>query len=222
MNASLSDPKSQLIIQDNTSGLQFLIDTGAQVSVIPATWQDRRARSTGPSLQAANGTRISTFGTRDIVLKLGRHSYSARLVLADVRRPLLGADFLRTHGLLVDVRGRRLVQAETLSPIVCLVSRGQGVHLATSYTTGNQSRDVITGYPELLQPTFSADSIRHSTTHHIQTDGPSVFSKVRRLSPEKLEAARTEFQHMEAMGIIQKSNSPWSSPLHMASKSDGS
>ena len=44
----------QLVTQDNNSGL--LVDTGAQVSVIPASWREKHSNRTGVSLTAANGT----------------------------------------------------------------------------------------------------------------------------------------------------------------------
>ncbi len=39
---------------------------------------------------------------------------------------------------------------------------------------------------------------------------------------DKLEAARREFEAMEQDGIIERSTSPWVSPLHMVPKKDGS
>jgi hypothetical protein len=42
------------------------------------------------------------------------------------------------------------------------------------------------------------------------------------LEGAKLEAARKEFEAMEREGIIQRSTSPWASPLHMVPKKDGS
>ena len=39
---------------------------------------------------------------------------------------------------------------------------------------------------------------------------------------EKLEAARKEFEQLERDGVIRPSDSPWSSPLHMVEKADGS
>jgi hypothetical protein len=49
-----------------------------------------------------------------------------------------------------------------------------------------------------------------------------VASKFRRLDPEKFSAAQAEFKQLEAEGIVRRSTSPWSSPLHMVKKSDGS
>jgi hypothetical protein len=58
--------------------------------------------------------------------------------------------------------------------------------------------------------------------HFIETDGQPVVSKYRRLDPVKLAAAQKEFAQLEKQGIIRRSNSSWSSPLHMVQKADGS
>ncbi len=58
--------------------------------------------------------------------------------------------------------------------------------------------------------------------HHIQTTGPPIASKFRQLDPDKLAAAKADFLQLERDGIVQRSNSPWSSPLHMVRKPDGS
>ncbi len=49
-----------------------------------------------------------------------------------------------------------------------------------------------------------------------------VFAKARRLDPDKLKIAEAEFLSLEAAGIVRRSNSPWSSPLHLVPKADGS
>jgi cleavage and polyadenylation specificity factor subunit 1 len=57
--------------------------------------------------------------------------------------------------------------------------------------------------------------------HAIETTGRPVTAKFRRLDPDKLQAAKTEFLKMEKEGIIRRSNSCWASPLHMVLKADG-
>ena len=56
---------------------------------------------------------------------------------------------------------------------------------------------------------------------HSKPIGPPVFARACRLDPEKLASAKAEFSAMEKAGIICRSNSPWSSPLHMVRKKDG-
>ena len=43
----------------------------------------------------------------------------------------------------------------------------------------------------------------------------------RRLDPVKLVIAKAEFENMERLGIIRRSSSPWSSPLHIVAKQGG-
>ena len=54
------------------------------------------------SLQAVNTTTIATYGTRSLTLDLGlRRTFRWLFVIADVRIPILGADFLKYNCLLV-------------------------------------------------------------------------------------------------------------------------
>ena len=72
---------------------------------------ERQARA---PLQAANGTPISTYGIRDVELCFGDQRFSWDFITAKVTIPLLGADFLCAYGLLVDIKGHRLIDAVTL------------------------------------------------------------------------------------------------------------
>ena len=95
----------------------------------------------------------------------------------------------------------------------------ESVHqLATISPVSNQYRKVFLGYQEIIQPTFSSDTVIHGVQHYITTSGIPVHAKARRLAPDKLTIAKTEFLEMEKMGIIRKSKSPWASPLHIVSK----
>ena len=95
----------QLIITDTNTNRRYLVYTSAQVSVIPASYIDRRSVATTDPIQSANGSWIATYGARNASLCFRGRVYSARLVIADARQKLLGADFLRHHNLLVDLKG---------------------------------------------------------------------------------------------------------------------
>nr|VZH98655.1 unnamed protein product [Spirometra erinaceieuropaei] len=99
---------------DNVTRRRFLVDTGAQISVVPPTPVDRRCPSPGLHLQAANCSPISTFGSRSPALNIGlRRSFSWVFVIADVPHAILGSDFLAEFDLLVDCRRSCLLDRTT-------------------------------------------------------------------------------------------------------------
>ena len=211
----------QLIVTDDRSGTPFLIDTGAQVSLLPRQHLFQRSARSSPPLQAANGSAIATYGCANTTILIGGKKFPVKLIIADVRRPILGADFLRTHNLLVDVRGQRLIDATTFSSLPCAIGSAPSADVAP-VTADAYSSLLLAEYPELLRPTFTGAAPAHGVFHHIETRGPPVHAKARRLPPDKLAFARSEFRDMERMGIIAKSCSPWSSALHMVRKDCGS
>ncbi len=64
--------------------------------------------------------------------------------------------------------------------------------------------------------------VSQDVVHHIVTHWPPIASKFRKLDGEKLAAVKVKFKQLEEDDIIQRSTSPWSSPLHMVRKADGS
>ena len=91
------------------SGRSFLVDTGAEVSVFPVTRMDRKSCFQGTKLTAANGSNICIYGQRTISLIFSKRHFRWTFTIAQIYQPLLGADFLRTHSLLVDIKGQRLI-----------------------------------------------------------------------------------------------------------------
>ena len=116
----------------------------------------------------------------------------ARLVIADIKRPLLCADFLRQHNLLVDVRGQRLVETDMYSSVSCDVTVTSVSQLAAIELGSNKYRKVLNDFPELLQPTLSHSTVSHGVQHYIITTGSPVHTRARRLSREKLTNAKNE------------------------------
>ena len=102
-----------LYVLDNNSGRRFLVYTGSQLSVLPMVSVLTNIR--GPLLIAANGSSIRNIGTSKVLLRIGTHSYEWSL--ANVSRPILGADFLRKNSLLVDFGGNRLIDNPANQPV---------------------------------------------------------------------------------------------------------
>ena len=218
-NLSAGSQGSLLYVLDEATQIYFLVDTGSEVSVIPPTSADPKTPN-NQALVAANGTPIHSFGTRQMKLFLGRQKYTWRFLIADVNKPIIGGDFLRTHSLLVDLANQRLIRLDTLKTI-----RGSiASHLSpriSSLVKPNEFAKLLHHRPDLTTPTFSLAMPKHGVQHHIPTNGFPVHSQARRQSPEKLKIAKEEFETLVRLGIVRRSNSPYSSPLHVAPKPGG-
>ena len=101
---------------DRVTDIRFLVDTGAEVSVIPPSPADHVRQLDGLVLRAAYDSIINTFGTRSHTLDLGlQHHFPWLFIVAAVKRPILGVDFLRHYELLVDVTHQRLLHTPSQS-----------------------------------------------------------------------------------------------------------
>ena len=170
---------------------------------------------------AANGSLIRTYGTRLLDMCFNGQRFSWEFISAKVAFPLLGADFLCAHSLLVDIKNRRLVDAVTYTSHVCTLSDTDSIRLSSALSTSDIFLRLLAEFPDLTRPTFSSSTTKHGVEHHIATTGPPVYARARRLDPVKLSVAKAEFENMEQLGIIRRSDSPWASPLHIVPKPGG-
>ncbi|BHF67413.1 hypothetical protein SprV_0301043900 [Sparganum proliferum] len=113
-----SDSGRTFYVCDTATRRRFLVDTGAQISVVPPTAADRRFPSPGLHRQAANCSPIPTFGSLSLTLNIGlRRSFTWIFVIADVPHAILGSDFLAEFDLLVDCQYVRLLDRTTGPPV---------------------------------------------------------------------------------------------------------
>ena len=69
---------------------------------------------------------------------------------------------------------------------------------------------------------FKIAQPKHAVWHEIETKGQPVRAKARPLPPQKLAATKANFAEMVSSGIVRRTSGPWSSPLHVVTKKDGS
>ena len=162
-----------------------------------------------------------TFGTWSLTLDLGlRRVFRRIFVIADTSTPIIGAEFLREHGLLVNMRHGQLVdmttQLQTRGIISHVVSPRPSFslqHLDTDYDA------LLAKFPSVTKPCLPPQPAKHTITHHIHTtEGPPVHARPRHLPPDRLHITQNEFEDMLEQGIIQSSDSQWLSPLYMVPK----
>ncbi|GBN35397.1 Transposon Ty3-G Gag-Pol polyprotein [Araneus ventricosus] len=214
----------RLVIHDRPSGLNFLVDTGADISVVPPSSAERCKPKSLLNLLAANGTKINTYGTRNLSLNIGlRRIFPWSFIIADVSRPILGADFLTHYGIIIDLKSKCLKDQQTTLTSTGKISTDNTPSI-TALKLSLNFNDLIREYNDIFDD-VERSPIKvqsHNVTHVIQAKGPPVGAKARRLAPDKLIAAKQEFQNLIHKGICSPSTSCWASPLVMVKKSDGS
>lgn len=219
--SDIGQPRSRLFfVRDRITGTRFLVDTGAEVSVLPPSHVERRQKSPTSPLQAANGSYITTYGLRSLTLDLGlRRTFRWVFTVASVSYPILGSDFLSYFNLCVHVRHRRLSDETTSLSVHGTVSKQPSVGIR-ALTPVSPYQHILSEFPTITKTCPIAATPPPDVFHHIVTSGPPVSARPRRLSGERLASAKREFDHMLQLGIIRPSSSCWASPLHLVPKKD--
>ncbi|XP_008178670.1 uncharacterized protein LOC103307937 [Acyrthosiphon pisum] len=182
---------NRLFVTDLASKLKYLVDSGAEISVVPPSNADKQTKSDTLKLYAANGTAINTYGTKIISLNL------------------------------VDLNNKKLI--DNLTKLVRQCSTIECPDVAITTVQANHPyASILAQFPLITKPFSRTSNINHDVVHYITTNGAPCNSKPRRLPPDRLAIAKSEFKNMVDLGICRPSSSSWSSPLHLVRKADSS
>ena len=221
---SSSSPKTirndLLYVHDGTSKQKWLIDGGAVLSIIPPTLAQRLNGPTSTQLQAANGTRIPCYGVRNVTIHLADRKILFPVTIADVKQPILGADFLAHSYLAPNHRDGTLIDLKDMSVLRVDFER-EAEPIRVNHV--NQITDpyyqlLDNKFPNLSNPSFKVKEVDHGVLHYIPTDGPPVQARARKLDPEKLSVAKSEIEKLVELGVCERGKSEWSSPLLVTTK----
>lgn len=165
----------------------FLIDSGSDVSLIPARFQKDPLFCQQPyqfQLEAANQQPIKAYGTLTVTLRLGlTRSFEWPVIVADVPYGILGADFLATFHLVPDLSRRQLVDTLNLTSVSAhhRSSSGATVHEVHTTSIDPVMVPIFAEFPGLTRPLKKLQVPKRTTVHPIEIVGPDVHAKPRHL-----------------------------------------
>ena len=211
-----------LYVGDKRKKCKYLIDTGAAVSVLPKSCTNRTSDAACLPLVSANNTTINTYGTSRRIVDVGlKRDYAWTFIVADIKQPIIGADFLIQYSLLVDLKSLCLRDMRTGLAIPATLSSIEPLSLDRVDDIHNDYTKLLGQFPELTRTTTKGETVKHGITHKIVTKGHPVFARPWQLAPDKLVTAKREFDDMIELVVIEPSDSEWSSALHMVPKKNG-
>lgn len=210
----------RLFIFDRDNKLQYLIDSGAEISILPASKFKEFKRASDMILTAANGSCIKTYGRKLINVNLGlRREFPFIFTIANISKPIIGADFLDKYGILIDIKNKKLIDPLT-NLSVCAISAYSDISLPKLFIVDNKYMNLLKEFPSVTLPPDYNKEVKHSTVHRIETSGHLPFSKPRRLDAIKYKIAKKEFDFLVTSGICRPSSSHAASPLHLVPKKE--
>ena len=164
---------STLYVLDTTTNTFLLVDSGAEVSLLPAGQRDRSCPATSPPLVAANGRPIASYARRRSTLLLDGQQFSWSFIIADMPVGVLGADFLVHHSLAVDLKRRflfRWLPSDWAAELVII--KGVLRPLSIQWRVNLVAPDcpflsMLRSRPALTTPSFDIQMPKHKVELHI-------------------------------------------------------
>ena len=226
----------------------FLIDTGSTVTIVSRTALTQSHQTQLPEiyetevrLLQANGTPIKTSGETKLTMKCGTQKHDVPVVIADIEVDgILGMDFLQNTNSTIDCEHKFIqIQGEYIPCIdhhdneqVMAVNQDEvpehleDIHARTKHSIDDEYHSnvakLLNDYSDVFSKgdhdIGSTDKIHHSI--HTTCAAP-IRQRPRRHPMGQREEVEKQIQDMLDRGIIKHSTSPWSSPIVLVDKKDG-
>lgn len=143
------------------------MDTGSDLSVLPASFRKNGTVASPFQLFAANGSIIHTYGQKLLSIDFGfRRPLQWIFTVADVTKPIIGADFLQHFAILVDIKKKQLIDSLTSFTSAGTIYRGPSTQIST-INSGSTFDNILQDFRDITKPSNSFKPVKHSITHHI-------------------------------------------------------
>ena len=171
-------PSRLLYVAHKQNKCNYLIDTGAAVSFLPRFCANGTVDADSLPLFSAINSTIITYGTSKRIVDVGlKREYSWTFIVADIKQPISGADFLIHYNLVVDVSGRCLRDMRTGLAISATLYSIKPLSLNRIDSTHNEYTELLNQFTELTCPTTKGETVKHGITHKIITKGHPVSAQ---------------------------------------------
>ena len=169
---------------------------------------------------------IDVRGVHKTQINLGfSHLFEHEFYISDILYGILGADFLAYHKLIIDISVQRLTESIEVEQYYRYGDNDFKNTFAVE--SGDEMDNIIltelkNEYLEVFDAALRERCCKHSIIASIETSSEEPIScKASRLNPEKFRALGEELKRLCDQGILEESQSAWSSPIVMVRKKSG-
>ena len=227
----------------NGDDLPALIDTGAVSSMLSEDFvKENRLQikelDSNIRFSAAGKTSLIVLGTVELRFSIGATEFLENFYVTRnlAHRVLIGGDIFWKHNMDVKFSTKELVIGNQSSPLLSSKELTQAtitenslpselVQFEEGYLSDKETREIKTLIDEFAD-IFSKNSDDIGKTDFIHkiklTDENPFKSRAYRIPQAQKKIVEDEIEKMLRTGVIKKSNSPWSSPVVLVKKKDGS
>jgi hypothetical protein len=228
-------PLHFILLNVEGRNIPFLVDTGAQASIIQENFSDEKLRDTDLTLQSIQGSKLSCDG----LLKVYFSQFDKELdlyVCPKVNYNILGNDILTEAKMKLDLSIKKinlygtdfrmfskeeLIAQAIVSNVECLLP--ECIMSQVGNAPGEfrkQSELLLRKYTNLFDDRFLGRA--HNFQHKIELlENRTIKQMPYRLSPAKKMEVQQQIEELLSKGIIKPSQSPFASPIVLVSKKNG-
>lgn len=166
--AEVNLTSKRLLVKDQDSGLVFLIDSGSDISLIPAENHVKRRAAQSCAL-CGKWFAHKNVWQASFRFKIGlRRPIQWKFCVASVPYPIIGADLLSAYDLRVDLRERKLIDKRSDIKLVGIMKHASWAGVSVvDYST--HFTKILQDFPIITDITQSNNVASSNVTHQIMS-----------------------------------------------------